>query len=88
MCSFETYRPVDHIVLVSFISGRIHSDVSRNLQKKMYHIKMTNLTCQYFSHILGTKLCSTECLRGCLGGKFDISSINSHRNYQKFMIYF
>ena len=66
----------------SCVLGRIHSDVSSNIPKKVYHIvtdKFVNLL-----HISYAWLYKTE----CWGRKFHAFSFNSHRNCKIFMTNF
>ena len=66
----------------SFVLGRIHSDVSSNIPKKVYHIVTDNFV--NLLHISCTWLYKTE----CWGRKFHAFSFNSHRNCKIFMTNF
>ena len=66
----------------SCVSGRIHSDVSSNIPKKVYHIVTDNFV--NLLHISYAWLYKTE----CWGRKFDAFSFNSHRNCKIFMTNF
>ena len=66
----------------SCVLGRIHSDVSSNIPKKVYHIVTNNFV--NLLHISYTWLYKTE----CWGRKFHAFSFNSHRNCKIFMTYF
>ena len=58
----------------SCVLGRIHSDVSSNIPKKVYHIVTDNFV--NLLHISYAWLYKTE----CWGRKFHAFSFNSHRN--------
>ena len=66
----------------SCILGRIHSDVSSNIPKKVYHIVTDNFV--NLLHISYAWLHKTE----CWGRKFHAFSFNSHRNCKIFMTNF
>ena len=66
----------------SCVLGRIHSDVSSNIPKKVYHIVTDNFV--NLLHISYAWLYKTE----CWGRKFHAFSFNSHRNCKIFMTYF
>ena len=66
----------------SCVLGRIHSDVSSNLPKKVYHIVTDNFV--NLLHISYAWLYKTE----CWGRKFHAFSFNSHRNCKIFMTNF
>ena len=66
----------------SCVLGRIHSDVSSNIPKKMYHIVTDNFV--NLLHISYAWLYKTECWRR----KFHAFSFNSHRNCKIFMTNF
>ena len=63
----------------SCVLGRIHSDVSSNISKKVYHIVTDNFV--NLLHISYAWLYKTE----CWGRKFHAFSFNSHRNCKIFM---
>ena len=63
----------------SCVLGRIHSDVSSNIPKKVYHIVTDNFV--NLLHISYAWLYKTE----CWGRKFHAFSFNSHRNCKIFM---
>ena len=66
----------------SCVLGRIHSDVSSNILKKVYHIVTDNFV--NLLHISYAWLYKTE----CWGSKFHAFSFNSHRNCKIFMTNF
>ena len=66
----------------SCVLGRIHSDVSSNIPKKVYHIVTDNFV--NLLHISYAWLYKTE----CWGRKFHAFSFNSHRNCKIFMTNF
>ena len=66
----------------SCVLGRIHSDVSSNIPKKVYHILTDNFV--NLLHISCAWLYKTE----CWGRKFHAFSFNSHRNCKIFMTNF
>ena len=66
----------------SCVLGRIHSDVSSNIPKKVYHIVTDNFV--NLLHISYAWLYETE----CWGRKFHAFSFNSHRNCKIFMTNF
>ena len=66
----------------SCVLGRIHSDVSSNIPKKLYHIVTDNFV--NLLHISYAWLYKTE----CWGRKFHAFSLNSHRNCKISMTYF
>ena len=66
----------------SCVFGRIHSDVSSNIPKKVYHIVTDNFV--NLLHISFAWLYKTE----CWGRKFHAFSFNSHRNCKIFMTNF
>ena len=66
----------------SCVLGRIHSDVSSNTPKKVYHIVTDNFV--NLLHISYAWLYKTE----CWGRKFHAFSFNSHRNCKIFMTNF
>ena len=66
----------------SCVLGRIHSDVSSNIPKKVYHIVTDNFV--NLLHISYAWLYETE----CWGRKFHAFSFNSHRNCKLFMTNF
>ena len=66
----------------SCVLGRIQSDVSSNIPKKVYHIVTDNFV--NLLHISYAWLYKTE----CWGRKFHAFSFNSHRNCKIFMTYF
>ena len=66
----------------SCVLGRIHSDVSSNIPKKVYHIVTDNFV--NLLHISYAWLYKTE----CWGRKFHALSFNSHRNCKIFMTNF
>ena len=66
----------------SCVLGRIHSDVSSNKPKKVYHIVTDNFV--NLLHISYAWLYKTE----CWGRKFHAFSFNSHRNCKIFMTNF
>ena len=66
----------------SCVLGRIHSDVSSYIPKKVYHIVMDNFV--NLLHISYAWLYKTE----CWGRKFHAFSFNSHRNCKIFMTNF
>ena len=66
----------------SCVLHRIHSDVSSNIPKKVYHILMDNFV--NLLHISYAWLYKTE----CWGRKFRAFSFNSHRNCKIFMTNF
>ena len=66
----------------SCVLGRIHSDVSLNIPKKVYHIVMDNFV--NLLHISYAWLYKTE----CWGRKFHAFSFNSRRNCKIFMTNF
>ena len=66
----------------SCVLGRIHSDVSSNIPKKVYHIVTDNFV--NLLHISYAWLYKTECWRR----KFHAFSFNSHRNCNIFMTNF
>ena len=66
----------------SCVLGRIHSDVSSNIPKKVYHIVTDNFV--NLLHISYAWLYKTE----CWGRKFHAFSFNSHRNCRIFMTNF
>ena len=66
----------------SCVLGRIHSDVSSNIPKKVYHIVTDNFV--NLLHISYAWLYKTE----CWGRKFHAFSFNSHRNCKIFMTSF
>ena len=78
------YTPTHNINLIvssgvshsdgSCVLGRIHSDVSSNIPKKVYHIVTDNFV--NLLHISFAWLYKTE----CWGRKFHAFSFNSHRN--------
>ena len=63
----------------SCVLGGIHSDVSSNIPKKVYHIVTDNFV--NLLHISYAWLYKTE----CWGRKFHAFSFNSHRNCKIFM---
>ena len=66
----------------SCVLGRIHSDVSSNIPKKVYHIVTDNFV--NLLHKSYSWLYKTE----CWGRKFHAFSFNSHRNCKIFMTNF
>ena len=66
----------------SCVLGRIHSEVSSNIPKKVYHIVTHNFV--NLLHISYAWLYKTE----CWGRKFHAFSFNSHRNCKIFMTNF
>ena len=66
----------------SCVLGRIHSDVSSNIPKKVYHIVTDNFV--NLLHISYAWLYKTE----CWGRKFHAFGFNSHRNCKIFMTNF
>ena len=66
----------------SCVLGRIHSDVSSNIPKKVYHIVTDNFV--NLLHISYAWLYKPE----CWGRKFHAFSFNSHRNCKIFMTNF
>ena len=66
----------------SCVLGRIHSDVSSNIPKKVYHIVTDNFV--NLLHISYAWLYKTECWER----KFHAFSFNSHRNCKIFMTNF
>ena len=66
----------------SCVLGRIHSDVSSNIPKKVYHIVTDNFV--NLLHISYAWLYKTE----CWGRRFHAFSFNSHRNCNIFMTNF
>ena len=66
----------------SCVLGRIHSDVSSNIPKKVYHIVTDNFV--NLLHISYAWLYKTE----CWGRKFHAFSFNSHRNCKIFITNF
>ena len=66
----------------SCVLGRIHSDVSSNIPKKVYHIVTDNFV--NLLHISYAWLYKTE----CWGRKFHAFSFNSNRNCKIFMTNF
>ena len=66
----------------SCVLGRIHSDVSSKIPKKVYHIVTDNFV--NLLHISYAWLYKTE----CWGRKFHAFSFNSHRNCKIFMTNF
>ena len=66
----------------SCVLGRIHSDVSSNIPKKVYHIVTDNFV--NLLHISYAWLYKTE----CWGRKFHAFSFNSHMNCKIFMTNF
>ena len=66
----------------SCVLGRIHSDVSSNIPKKVYRIVTDNFV--NLLHISYAWLYKTE----CWGRKFHAFSFNSHRNCKIFMTNF
>ena len=66
----------------SCVLGRIHSDISSNIPKKVYHIVTDNFV--NLLHISYAWLYKTE----CWGRKFHAFSFNSHRNCKIFMTNF
>ena len=66
----------------SCVLGRIHSDVSSNIPKKVYHIVTDNFV--NLLHISYAWLYKTE----CWGRNFHAFSFNSHRNCKIFMTNF
>ena len=66
----------------SCVLGRIHSDVSSNIPKKVYYIVTDNFV--NLLHISYAWLYKTE----CWGRKFHAFSFNSHRNCKIFMTNF
>ena len=69
----------------SCILGRVHSDVSSNIPKKVYHIVTDNfVNLLHLLHISYAWLYKTE----CWGRKFHAFSFNSHRNCKIFMTNF
>ena len=66
----------------SCVLGRIHSDVSSKIPKKVYHIVTDNFV--NLIHISYAWLYKTE----CWGRKFHAFTFNSHRNCKIFMTNF